>query len=368
MYIQEPTIIVISLLGIILTTYTFIMLFQLRKKFLNIQFLYLGIGFFLYGLIPISYIFLGISNSPQVITFATSLHKFMGIIAFAFGYSLTLIAFRLLIEEPIPIRYYFYIFVNIVVLPYIFATGFSFAWDGGKYVSIYNPNYFRYIIILPTFYVGIEISLSTFRLIKDTPLNSIKWLFLVMSISFLSTVPLFVLRSLLPLPFNIFLLPMIFYFVFLTLIINKNPEIFLTSSIAPQFLLIVEKGTGIPLKTFHFVDNDYIDSDDTLMAGALIAIQSVLKEMSKENQELSYLGFPHTHIIFTQNKRFSLILGSERRSYALKSMLRILDTKFETIQLSSDIGYLTDEENEALTHLIKSVFIHQLKRLDLMIK
>ena len=308
---------------------------------------------------------MGLEESMKYAGLATSIHKIMAIITFGIGFNLTLIGFRGLIEKPIPFRYYLYLLWNLFVVPFVFNTGFSFEWTGDGWAANYHPSIFRFVAVSPALFVGIEIGVSTFKLIRHTPYNNIKIVFVLMTSSFLLTVPSFLLREKLKLPFNFFILPIFLYFMLLTYIIWDKPKIFLTTSIDPHFLLIIDSETGIPMKTFHFVDNVYKESDESLFAGALTSVEIILKELSSNNAEITYIGMKDTHIVIERATNFEFILGSEKSSYALKSLLRIIAEEIDHMNIEPGLPALPTAVDTKVTKIVTDTFIHQLNRLDL---
>ncbi|MHA2052169.1 MAG: hypothetical protein ACW99F_01105 [Candidatus Hodarchaeales archaeon] len=352
----------ISTWGISMCVIVFMVMHGLYKEYHRIELEYLAFGFLLYGLILISYMILAFYVSNKIANLASDIHVVLTIISFAIGFNLTLIGFQGLIEAPIPRRYYIYVVLNGLIFPFIFSSGFSFEWVNNSWRSVYTPPIYVIATISPVFYVGIEIGLSTFKMIKDTPYSRIKFLFIGMTLSFLSTGIIFLIRDTFNLVINIFAIPMTLYFVSLAFLIRTKPELFLTSSIDPQFLLIIEGVSGLPIKAYHFVDNVFRDSNEVLMAGALTAIQSVLNEQSLNEQKINYIGFADTHLTIERRANIEFILASKQNSEALKALLRIIR---DSCEIETGQGSLSAECEEKLDMLIYSTFVHQMNRLDL---
>ena len=298
----------------------------------------------------------------QVIT--QRLFSIFAFIAVLWGWNLLLFGFRLVTESPIPKRYYLYLLNNSIIVPSIFSHYVHINWTGEKWEIVYSPSLTILFVAIGIFSLIIETTYLFASVSKYSGVESVQKFFIWYTVFILLSIPLFVLRDILGVPANFYLVPVNISFLIYALLIYYHPEVFQTSYVKPQFLMILQRESGMVVKMFHFIDNTLSEANSTLMASALTALQYMFQEMSGNKAKLTYLGMPNTHLSFCYSDHYLFVLGSERRSTTLSSIL----TKIQQSWTVNIEFRFTHEDEVALDEIVKDAFIYQINRLNLFLE
>ena len=325
---------------------------------------YLIWGFIFIGCSMLQYtgmIFLE-SEENQVIT--QRIFSIFAFIAVLWGWNLLLFGFRRVTESPIPKRYYLYLLNNSIIVPSIFSHYVHIQWAENKWEIVYSPSWTVLFVAIGIFSLIIETTYLFASVSKYSGIESVHKFFYLYAISILLSIPLFVLRNTLGVPVNFYLIPVNISFLIYALLIYYHPEVFQTSYIKPQFLMILQRESGMVLKMFHFIDNNLSEANSTLMASALTALQYMFQEMSGNKAKLTYLGMPNTHLSFCYSENYLFVLGSERKSTTLSSILTKIQQSW-----TINIEFMFSHEDEiALDEIVRDAFIYQINRLNLFLE
>ncbi|MHA2030490.1 MAG: hypothetical protein ACW99Q_13955 [Candidatus Kariarchaeaceae archaeon] len=292
-----------------------------------------------------------------------AIFKISSFISVTAGWNLLLFGFQRLTESVIPRRFYYYLVHNLFIVPYVFLSFTHINWMGDHWEITYETPLHSLMVTVGIGFLLVEICYSTLLIIKDTGIKSVKTYYLSMIVLLLLSFPVFILRDSLGLAVNIWLIPIIFALFMFAIAIFTHPEVFLTSSITPQFLLIMDKENGAPIKVYHFIENRFQSSNQFLFASAISAIETLFQELNEAKTPIRYVGYESLHIQIEHHHTFLLVLATEKASPAINSMLTHL-----AFQLPHVSGFhVTKEEKEEIDVHVTNAFIHQIKRLKLLI-
>lgn len=292
-----------------------------------------------------------------------SIFRISTFISVTAGWNLLLFGFQRLTESVIPRRFYYYLLHNLFIVPYVFLSFTHINWVEDHWEITYESWLYSLIITLGIGFLLVEISYSTLLIIKDTGIRTVKILYTSMISFLLLSFPIFILREPLGLAVNLWLIPIIIALFLFAFAIFTHPEVFLTSSVTPQFLLIMDKENGAPIKVYHFIENRFQSSNQLLFASAISAIEILFQELNEAKTPIKYVGYESLHIQIEHHHTFLLVLATEKASPAINSMLEHL-----AFQLPHVSGFhVTKEEKEEIDFHVTNAFIHQIKRLKLLI-